>query len=240
MAITLQEMGTDGIDGTDTGLPRPPSQRFSPWFSEPQEFALLCTGEPLSHWKTLAPPPTVQRRLHRGSSGLFLLISTSRLLSTQLSTEQRRFHAKIISLHSHSRRAVESSLNPEVIYGSPSCSQLSSGLGSINWSSTMQSACPHSTIFKCRRHSAADVGARPPPACQHCGSQNNNYSPTNSFVRLEHLARRRSGPAVTQSLNQLGTEQPVVLGGKRWWWWGVEGGPGPARVARLQLLLVPE
>ena len=74
-----------------------------------------------------------------------------------------------------------------------------------------------------------------------CGSQNNNYSPTNSFVRLEHLARRRSGPAVTQSLNQLGTEQPVVLGGKRWWWWwGVEGGPGPARVARLQLLLVPE
>ena len=40
-----------------------------------------------------------------------------------------------------------------------------------------------------------------------CGSQNNNYSPTNSFVRLEHLARRRSGPAVTQSLNQLGTER---------------------------------
>ena len=74
-----------------------------------------------------------------------------------------------------------------------------------------------------------------------CGSQNNNYSPTNSFVRLEHLARRHSGPAVTQSLNQLGTEQPVVLGGKRWWWWwGVEGGPGPARVARLQLLLVAE
>ena len=202
--------------------------------SELQEFAVLVTSE------TLAPPPTVRRRLHRGSSGLFLLISTSRLLSTQLSTEQRRFHAKIISLHSHSRRAVESSLNPEVIYGCPSCSQLSSGLGSINWSSTMQSACPQSTIFKCRRHSAADVGARPPPACQHCGSQNNNYSPTNSFVRLEHLARRHSGPAVTQSLNQLGTEQPVVLGGKRWWWWGVEGGPGPARVARLQLLLVPE
>ena len=154
------------------------------------------------------------------------MISTSRLLSTQLSTEQRRFHAKIISLHSHSRRAVESSLNPEVIYGSPSCSQLSSGLGSINWSSTMQSACPQSTIFKCRRHSAADVGARPPPACQHCGSQNNNYSPTNSFVRLEHLARRRSGPAVTQSLNQLGTEA-CWAGGWVGGWGGAAGGePG--------------
>ena len=188
--------------------------------SELQEFAVLVTSE------TLAPPPTVRRRLHRGSSGLFLLISTSRLLSTQLSTEQRRFHAKIISLHSHSRRAVESSLNPEVIYGCPSCSQLSSGLGSINWSSTMQSCCPHSTIFKCRRHSAADVGARPPPACQHCGSQNNNYSPTNSFVRLEHLARRRSGPAVTQSLNQLGTEA-CWAGGWVGGWGGAAGGePG--------------
>jgi len=92
--------------------------------------------------KHLLPPPTVRRRLNRGSSGLFLLISTSRLLSTHRLSSPREGldqDQPTISLHSHSPESV----NPEVIYGS--LFPIVKWASSINWSSTMQTACPHST-----------------------------------------------------------------------------------------------
>ena len=54
MAITLQEVGTDGIDGTDTGRPRPPSLIPNP-DSELQEFADFFLWKHLTE-KHLLPP----------------------------------------------------------------------------------------------------------------------------------------------------------------------------------------
>ena len=73
MAITLQEVGTDGIDGTDTGHPRPPITLILHKIQSCRNLQISSVTE--NH---LLPPPTVRCRLHRGSSGLFLLISTSR------------------------------------------------------------------------------------------------------------------------------------------------------------------
>ena len=82
-------------------------------------------------------------------------------------------------------------------------SQLSSGFHKLVFDYAARLSALHSQFRVCAAGAPLVLVLVP---TKHSGSQNNNYSPTNSFVRLEHLARRRSGPAVTQSLNQLGTE----------------------------------